>query len=206
MPFKVKKEELFTIPNILCYVRLLLIPIFALTYIKAIEPKDYYTAGAILIIAAVTDGIDGFVARKFNMITDWGKMIDPTIDKLLQVTVALCLCHKYPLMWLLVVLLVIKEGYMGYKGYRRIQASGAIEGALWFGKVCTALMFVTFIALIMFGNMPTWASRGLIILNIIVMVLVLWSYAVTFKRAETQARIEVRKQMRDGIGDGDKLG
>ena len=196
MPFKVKKEELFTIPNILCYIRFLLIPVFCFVFLKATEPKDYYWAAGILIVAALTDALDGFLARTFNMGTEWGKMIDPIIDKLMQMAVALCLCKKYPLMWAVVALLVIKEGYMGYMGYRRLREKGEIKGALWFGKVCTALLFVTFAALIVFANLPTWASNGLIILNIVVMLMVLWMYVVTFKRMEIEARIKVRKQLR----------
>lgn len=202
MPFKVKKEELFTIPNILCYVRFLLIPVFAFVYLKAESPKDFYIAGAILIVAALTDGIDGFMARQFNMCTEWGKMIDPIIDKLLQVVVALCLCKKHPLMWAVVALLVIKEGYMGYKGWRNLKAGGSVKGALWFGKVCTAVLFVSFVAIVMFGSMPTWANQGIIILDIIVMLIVLWLYVVAFRRVEIDARIKARKAAREEADKG----
>jgi len=204
MPIKVKKSELFTIPNILCYVRLLLIPVFAVVYLKATEPRDYHIAAVVLIVAALTDSLDGFIARKMNMVTDWGKMIDPIIDKLMQVVVALCLCKKHPLMWVVVVLLVIKEGYMAYKGWKNLKDGGKVYGASWFGKVCTAILFTTFAALIIFGNMPAWASNTLIVLNIIVMLLVFWMYFVAFRRSEIEKRIKMRKQLREDGEEAEK--
>ena len=204
MPFKVKKEELFTIPNILCYIRFLLIPVFAFVYLKGAEPKDFYIAGAILIVASLTDALDGFMARTFNMGSEWGKMIDPIIDKMMQVVVALCLCQRHPLMWAVVALLVIKEGYMGYKGWRNLKSGGAVKPALWFGKVCTAILFASFVALVMFDSMPTWASQGIIILDILVMLFSFWMYVVTFKRLEVEARIKARKLRREEADKEDK--
>jgi len=197
MPFKVKKEDIFTIPNILCYIRFLLIPVFVFIYLKGREPKDFYIAGAILIVAALTDALDGFMARQFNMGTDWGKMIDPIIDKIMQFVVAICLCKRHPLMWAVVALLVIKEGYMGYMGWRSLKSGGVIKGALWFGKVCTAILFVSFVALVMFDSMPTWASQGIIILDIVVMLFSFLMYVVTFKRREVEARIKARQLRRE---------
>lgn len=204
MPFKVKKEELFTIPNILCYIRFLLIPVFAFVYLKGTEPKDFYIAGAILIVASLTDALDGFIARTFNMGSEWGKMIDPIIDKMMQVVVALCLCQRHPLMWAVVALLVVKEGYMGYKGWRNLKSGGAVKPALWFGKVCTAILFASFVALVMFDSMPMWASQVIIILDIIVMLFSFWMYVVTFKRIEVEARIKARKLRREEAVKEDK--
>ena len=197
MPFKVKKEDLFTIPNILCYIRFLLIPVFVFVYLRGTQPGDFRIAGVILLVAALTDGLDGFLARKLNMGTEWGKMIDPIIDKLMQVVVAICLCQRHKLMWVVVVLLLVKEGYMGYMGWRNLKSGGTVKGALWFGKVCTAILFASFVALVMFDGMPTWMSQSIIIFDIIVMLLVFWQYAVTFKRAEVEARIKARKIKRE---------
>ena len=197
MPFKVKKEDLFTIPNILCYIRFLLIPVFVFVYLKGTQPRDFLIAGVILLVAALTDGLDGFLARKLNMGTEWGKMIDPIIDKLMQVVVAICLCQRHKLMWVVVVLLLVKEGYMGYMGWRNLKSGGTVKGALWFGKVCTAILFASFVALVMFDNMPTWISQVIIVFDIMVMLFAFWMYAVTFKRAEVEARIKVRKLKRE---------
>lgn len=204
MPFKVRKEELFTIPNILCYIRFLLIPVFVFVYLKGTEPKDFYIAGAILIVAALTDALDGFVARQFNMGTEWGKMIDPIIDKIMQVVVALCLCKRHPLMWAVVALLVVKEGYMAYMGWRNLKSGGSVKGALLCGKVCTAILFTSFVALVMFDNMPKWASQCIIILDIIVMLLVFWMYIVEFQRVEVETRIRDRKLKREEADKNNK--
>ena len=89
------KKEIFTIPNILVYIRIALIPAFALTYIFAKTDTQYYLSFAIMALAFLTDFFDGLIARKFNQVTNLGKIIDPIADKLYQFSVALCLMLKF---------------------------------------------------------------------------------------------------------------
>lgn len=69
---KIKKEEFFSIPNCMGYFRILLIPFFCVIYLKADSMKDYYLAAGIVAISTITDFLDGKVARKFHMITEFG--------------------------------------------------------------------------------------------------------------------------------------
>ena len=81
------------------------------------------------------------------MITELGKALDPVADKLTHAALAVCLATRYPLMWLLIALMLIKEGYMGIMGIIFLRKGKMLNGAMWFGKVCTALLFVGLLVL-----------------------------------------------------------
>lgn len=81
---KITAKEIFSIPNLMGYFRILLIPVFTWIYVQADSVSDYYTAAVLVGISGLTDMFDGKVARKFNMITELGKFIDPLADKLTQ--------------------------------------------------------------------------------------------------------------------------
>ena len=77
--------QFFSIPNILSYVRLGMIPAIVWVYCGR---KDYILASILMVISGITDIVDGWIARHYNLITDWGKIIDPIADKLTQIAVA----------------------------------------------------------------------------------------------------------------------
>ena len=79
------------------YFRILLIPVFCIVYLRADSIQEEYQAAAILLISTITDFLDGKVARHFNMITEFGKFLDPVADKLTHAAVAVCLAFRYPL-------------------------------------------------------------------------------------------------------------
>ena len=74
--------------------RLLLIPVYAVLYMKASELREYAVAAAILVVSALTDAVDGIIARKCNMISRLGIMLDPFADKMTQGVILLCLSIK----------------------------------------------------------------------------------------------------------------
>lgn len=181
MTINKRTNEMLSIPNILCYFRFLLIPVFCIIYLRAETENDYYIAAVVLVVATLTDFLDGFVARKFDMITDLGKIIDPIADKLMHGAVALCLCKRYPLMWILVGVMAVKEGYMVIMGIRHLKSGEQVRGALWFGKVCTAVLFVTLTALVIFSVLPLMAVYTLIVVNIVFMLFSLVMYINAFR-------------------------
>lgn len=81
-------KDLFSIPNLMNYFHILLIPAYLLVYFHADSADGYRIAAGILILSALTDMVDGKIARKFNMVTEWGKLLDPAADKLTQGAVA----------------------------------------------------------------------------------------------------------------------
>ena len=79
---KYTRKELLSIPNLMGYFRLLMIPVFVYLYLHAETDRGYYAAAAVMGISSITDMFDGLVARKFNMITEFGKFLDPFADKM----------------------------------------------------------------------------------------------------------------------------
>ena len=142
------KKEMLSIPNILSYVRILFIPLIVYFYMY----KENYTVAAIIAaISGLTDLADGFIARKFNMITDFGKFIDPVADKLTQCTLLLCLLSRYSIMWSLVIIFFVKEISMALAGLFSVcKNNKKLDGAKWFGKVSTVVQFVAMTALFAF--------------------------------------------------------
>ena len=151
---KVKLRELLSIPNILTYLRLVLIPFFVWTYVIAKTPKDYILPAVLILLSGFTDVADGFIARHFNMITDWGKVVDPIADKLTQAAIAFCLVFRYPGMWILLVLFVVKELYMGIVSLVLLRKGKKLNGAMWFGKASTAVFYLMMMVLIAYPPMP----------------------------------------------------
>ena len=147
------KKDLFTIPNIICYVRILLIPVFCWLYMTADCPRDYMLATFVVLFSSFTDLFDGMIARKFNQVTQLGKILDPVADKLTHGAMAICLLTRYPLMWALLVLMLIKEGYMAVMGIKYLKQDRMMDGAMWYGKVCTASLFAGMVVLFFFYSM-----------------------------------------------------
>lgn len=174
------KQEIFTIPNILSFFRLILIPVFAVSYLNAKDTADYYAAAGILLISSLTDFFDGKIARKYNLITKLGKALDPIADKATHGVVMLCLCTRYPIMWILIALFVLKEGFMGIMGIFFLHKGKMLRGAMWFGKVCTALLFVVLLVLVIFPSLTMGFVNALCLLCALVMALTLILYIPVF--------------------------
>ena len=84
------KKEILSIPNLLSLFRLALIPVYITVYLNATEPSHYYLSAGILAVSCLTDLIDGKIARRFNMSTTLGILLDPVADKATQFTLILC--------------------------------------------------------------------------------------------------------------------
>lgn len=143
-----KKKDLFSIPNILSYIRILLIPVFAYRYLTAKTIWDYYFAAIILLLSGLTDMADGMIARKFGMITYLGKILDPVADKLTQATVAVCLAIRVKWMPLLLCVFLIKELTTAFGGLKLMHDGVRLVGAKWFGKLSTAVFYVVMILIV----------------------------------------------------------
>lgn len=159
---KMTAKEIFSIPNLMGYFRILLIPVFSWIYIHADGVSDYYMAAVLVGISGLTDMFDGKVARKFNMITELGKFIDPLADKLTQGALVLCFAVRYPLMRAVLALFILKEGFMGIMGLLLLPRGKKLDGAMWFGKVCTAVLYVLLFILLLFPGISLTAANLLI--------------------------------------------
>ena len=129
-----------------------------------------------IILSGFTDIVDGFIARKFNMISDLGKILDPIADKLTQGTLIICLSYKYPKMLFLVMLFVVKECIMALLGYITIRNKNSVNSAKWYGKVSTLVLYAAMIILIFFADLPVITVDFLIISCAGIMMLSLIMY------------------------------
>ncbi|MGF7142509.1 cardiolipin synthase [Anaerotaenia torta] len=145
---KFSKKDLWSIPNILCYIRFLLVPVFIVTYIRADSPKHYIQAAAIVLASGLTDFLDGFIARRFDMITDLGKIIDPLADKLTQAALIFVLVVKIKWMFLLLILFVVMQLFLLIAGLVMLKKERKLNGAKWFGKVSTTVFYATMLVLV----------------------------------------------------------
>lgn len=143
------KREILTIPNLLSLFRLVLIPVYMQIYLNDSVPKHYYVAGSILAVSCLTDLIDGKIARRFNMVSNFGKVLDPLADKATQFTLILCLAIRYKVLWLIVGLFIVKEGFQLVAGLLTLRQGKMLKGALFSGKLCTVVLFLSLILLVL---------------------------------------------------------
>lgn len=171
-------KQLFSIPNLLCYFRIGMIPVFAYTYLQAETSANYLLSALILGIMEFTDFLDGFIARKYHMVTEAGKIIDPIADKLLQLTLLLLIVIRNPFAAVVLILFLIKEASMAVCGLVSIKRKCRLDGALWCGKVSTAVFYICMALLILFpGTDHTVAN----ILLCITAAFLLYSFIIYMK-------------------------
>jgi len=169
------KKEILTIPNLLSLFRLVLIPVYVSIYLSATLPSDYFIAAAILAVSCLTDLIDGQIARRCNMITNLGKVLDPLADKLTQFALILCLAMRYHFLWYVVGLFFVKELFQLIAGSINLIKNGKmLKGALITGKVCTTILFISLILLVL---MPGLDESIVMIIAIIDSVFLLIAFA-----------------------------
>ena len=174
---KLTKKEIFSIPNILCYFRILLIPVFMISYINAKETRDYYFAAFIVLLSGLTDFADGFIARHFNMVTELGKAIDPVADKLSQAAIFL--------------LFAVKELFMGITSIVLLTKHNTkMDGAKWFGKVSTFVFYTVMFIIIVFPSLDVGVRNILILISGLFLLLAFLLYAQVFLKMyqETQKK------------------
>ena len=159
---RMRKSVYFNIPNLLGYLRLLLIPVFLILYTGAKSAGEYGAAFSLLAISYLSDFIDGKIARKFDMVSDFGKALDPVADKLTQAALVIAITSRYPFMLCFLILFILKEIYMGAMGLLLIHRGKGVKGAQSYGKICTAVMDVSCFLLLLFPNLSYARSSALI--------------------------------------------
>jgi cardiolipin synthase len=176
------KKDLLTIPNLLSLFRLMLIPVYVTIYLRATDAVDYAIAAGILAVSCLTDMIDGKIARHFNMISTIGKVLDPLADKATQFTLTICLAIRYPVLWHLALLFVIKEGFQLIAGLLTFRKGKMLTGALITGKICTCVLFVSLILLVLMPNLDPWVINIITIVDGCFMFMSFVHYATVYYR------------------------
>lgn len=151
--FSEDKKQIFTLPNILTYIRILLVPVLIVLFIKGYM----ITSLIVFCIASLTDILDGKIARKFNIVSDIGKALDPLADKLLQVTVIILLTVSGRIHWIFPTLIFLKEMYMVVGGIFLVRKNIIAQANVW-GKVAATLLAIGIILAFFEGLMLLLAS------------------------------------------------
>lgn len=135
------------LPNKLTMFRVFLIPFFVFfMFVDITGEYDKYIAVTIFIIASLTDMIDGKIARKYNLITNFGKFMDPLADKLLVCAALICLIGDKLQAWIVIVI-ISRE--LIISGFRTVAAdNGVVIAAGWWGKYKTAVQMVMIVVMI----------------------------------------------------------
>lgn len=173
------------LPNALTIFRILLIPAFTWAYFS-VEPK--LVALILYLVASFTDFLDGYLARKWNQITDFGKLMDPLADKLMLVTLLVCLAITGNVPWWIAIVMFSKELLMLIGSVFMLKHKVVVSANIW-GKMAT-FVFIFALALVFpWHNLPAMYTAGDILLYVAVglSVLSMIIYAV-------QARENLKKQ------------
>ncbi len=164
-------DRIFTLPNLLSFFRLLLIPVIVWLY----DGGHYWWAFGTLILSGATDVIDGWIARTFHLVSDFGKAIDPIADKLTQAAMLLCLMREH--LWLIGVL-ALKEISIGILSLIARHATGKVYSAGWYGKLCTVIIYLSM------GLLLIWKAPAAFVLcdALLIAGLILLSFTMYFIR------------------------
>lgn len=170
------KKEILTIPNLLSLFRLLLIPVYVHLYRNAVTRQQYIAAAGILAVSCLTDLADGKIARRFHMVSNTGKVLDPLADKLTQLALFLCLSARYPLLYPVLTLFLVKEMFQLLAGILHFRRGKVLPGALIAGKCCTTVLFVSFLVLVLFPESERVSVKVIMILDSLFLLIAFISY------------------------------
>ena len=168
-----KKEDIWTIPNIISMFRIALIPFILWVYCGV---QNYTVAMILIIISGLSDIVDGKIARKFNMVSNFGKFLDPVADKMTQGTLIICLISRYKWMIALIIFFVLKEAVMFLAGYIVFKNTDSVNSAKWHGKLSTVVLYAVMFVLLLFTGIPEVYANILILICAGVMAMSLWLY------------------------------
>ncbi|MBO4900570.1 MAG: CDP-diacylglycerol--glycerol-3-phosphate 3-phosphatidyltransferase [Lachnospiraceae bacterium] len=136
------------LPNKLTMLRVIMIPFFLIFLLLDITPYDKWIALAIFVIASLTDLADGKIARKYNLITNFGKFMDPLADKLLVCSAMIALIELGRIPAWIVIVIIAREFIIS--GFRLVASdNGVVIAASYWGKFKTTFQMIMVILMIM---------------------------------------------------------
>ena len=172
------------IPNILTVLRFLLIP-FILHFLVN---DEFILAIVFLTLSGITDILDGTIARKFNFITNFGKLIDPLADKITQLSILWMLVSKNIIpLWILVIVL-LKEATM-VAGASFLYGKELVVSSKWYGKASTILFYLAIVLTMIFRDLQIQSSIDLIIYYIAV-TMTIFSLVMYFREFYMQGYLK----------------
>nr|MBR4279505.1 CDP-alcohol phosphatidyltransferase family protein [Clostridia bacterium] len=132
----------------------------------------------LIVLSGLTDLVDGWYARRFNAVSDVGKVLDPIADKLTQAAAIGMLIADHPLLLIPLVLLLVKEMSACVTGYLVIHKTGSVPGAVWHGKATTALLYLLMFLHILWQDIPSLMSNTMMAVCVGMMLLSMTLYTM----------------------------
>ena len=187
------KKNIVTLPNLLSLIRLAMIPFICYAYFKM---QDYVATAILIAASALTDIVDGIIARKFNMVSDLGKMLDPFADKLTEGVLILALSIDHSFLIPIVVLFALFEISKAILGWIVVKKTGVMRSAKWFGKLNTVYLYETILVMIVFKDASPIVFNVFIIKSAVAFVLMTASfvmYVVAYSKALKEVRLNKQR-------------
>lgn len=177
---KLSIKKNLTIPNFLSFIRIVVI----VPLIRFLLNENYIAAGLTMLISGVSDMFDGLIARKFNQVTQLGKILDPIADKLTLIAVVICINILYPSVTLFVIVLFCKELLMLCGGCLLLKLKIKPPAAKWYGKVSTAIFYTAVVTVVLLKAVWNITNKPLIVIlfsiTTIAMLFSLVNYSIIF--------------------------
>lgn len=154
------EDRILTVPNVISVIRILLIPVFVVLLFQ----NQNISAFVVFVIACVSDGVDGYIARNFNQGSSLGKILDPIADRglLLVGSIVLSILGRLPV-WI-VVLVIIRDFTFLFGGWYLVKTCNFKPKVIMLGKIATCFFYVGFAALVL-GDVSWLMLPGLNIVN-----------------------------------------
>ncbi len=184
------------IPNILTIARLFMVPCFVLCYVKGSDGAwtyGLYCAAGLFVLAALTDILDGYIARKYNQITDFGKLADPLADKMMQIAAIACLAiYERIAAWIFFVFLA-KEILMICGASRLLKRFKFVVYSEWSGKIATVILFVCIVAIMVFDAITQRIASIMMCICIFFTLVALFNYLKMYAKVK-ESRMQKQKE------------
>ena len=174
------------LPNALTIVRMILVPIFAYAYFFT---SPAWIGLALFLIASATDVLDGYLARKWNQITNFGKLMDPLADKLMTVTMMSCLAATHRIPWWVVIMILTKELAMMLGSGYMLKHKVVVQANVW-GKLATFAFIIGLSLAYPWHQSPALLATGraVVYLAVVLSMVAMMIYAVqAYKNLKTRA-------------------
>ncbi len=175
------------LPNKLTIFRVILIPFFIIFLLIPITAFDKWIALAIFIIASLTDLLDGKIARKYNLVTNFGKFMDPLADKLLVCSALICLIELNKIPSWMVIIIIAREFIIS--GFRLVAAdNGVVIAASYWGKFKTTFQMIAVCLLIADLEMLNVITQITLWIAVILTVVSLIDYLIKNKNVMKESK------------------
>ena len=169
-----KLKQILSLPNVLSFIRLALIPFILWAFFIG----EVFLSAGLIVLSALTDIVDGYIARTYDMVTPLGKALDPIADKLTLFSILIALSIYSRIIFIVLFLFAIKEVILGIEGIIIIKKTGTTYSSRWHGKLTTVFLYLTMILHVILPNIPEFLSIILLIICDVLMALTLTLYTV----------------------------